>query len=152
MKKILSLFAFGSFIIFSCNNQETDKAATKEETQPPRTESDLTCYSKQDRDTIVLSYRSIADSVTGSLQYHIAEKDKNTGTFYGRFNGDTLFAEYVFQSEGMDSRRQLAFLKKDNSLLQGFGPVSEQGNRQFFTDKSKIRFDTGIELKKSACQ
>jgi len=151
MKNTVLLLALIGFTAFSCNNEDTNKTAKKEEIQTPRTESDLNCFSKNDRDTIVLSYRSIGDSVSGALQYHISQKDKNTGSFYGRFNGDTLFVEYVFQSEGMDSRRQMAFLKKDNTLIQGFGPTAEQGNRQYFTDKSQLRFDSGIELKKTSC-
>ena len=71
MKTIVLLLVLIGLTILSCNNEETNKDATKEENQPPKTESGLSCYSKQDRDTIVLSLHNFTDSVSGSLQYHI---------------------------------------------------------------------------------
>ena len=151
MNKIILLSALVCLTILSCKNEDEAKKTTKENSHSINSESGFTCYSKQDRDTIVLSFRNISDSVVGTLDYHISQKDKNTGFFYGRFSGDTLFAEFVFESEGMNSRRQMAFLKKDDNLVEGFGPIEEKGNRQYFTDKSQIRFDSGIELKKTSC-
>ncbi len=134
------------YSIISCNNPET-----KEKNDSDLSNSGTTCYAKLDRDTIQLSLLSTSDSVSGTLRYKLFQKDENNGSIHGNFRADTLFAEYVFQSEGMQSMREIVFLRKDGSLIQGIGPVAEQGNRQYFTDHKQIQFDSGIELKKSAC-
>jgi hypothetical protein len=152
MKNSICLLALIASTVLACNNADTKKEETTKDKQTVSTESDLDCYAKEDRDTIMLSIRNFTDSVSGTLQYHLFQKDRNNGSVFGKFHGDTLFLEYVFQSEGMDSRREIAFLKKDNSLIQGFGPTAEEGNRQYFTDKSQIRYESGIELKKFACK
>lgn len=130
----------------ACNNPET-----KEKYESGLGNSGKTCYVKFDRDSIQLSLLFTGDSVSGTLRYKLFQKDENNGSIHGNFRADTLFAEYVFQSEGMQSMREIVFLRKNGSLFQGTGPVAEQGNRQYFTDYKQINFDSGIELKKSGC-
>ena len=132
--------------LMACNNPES-----KEKNDSDQSNSGKTCYAKFDRDTIQLSLLSTGDSVSGTLRYKLFQKDENNGSIHGNFRADTLFGEYVFQSEGMQSIREIVFLRKNGSLIQGIGPVEEQGNRQYFTDYKQIRFDSGIELKKSGC-
>lgn len=152
MKHIPAIILLLTPLIFACNNQEAarEESSTKDNTE--KTSSEMVCYKAEGRDTITLSFRTLSDSVVGTLRYNLYQKDQNNGSIFGRFNGDTLYAEYVFQSEGMDSRRQVAFLKKNDLLIQGIGPVEEKGNAQYFTNRSQIRFDSGIELRKTACQ
>nr|GFC68635.1 hypothetical protein [Tanacetum cinerariifolium] len=38
-------------------------------------------------------------------------------------HGDTLVADYTFQSEGTTSIRQVVFLRRDIGFIEGFGPA-----------------------------
>lgn len=146
MKPIHFIILLSVYSVLACNNPET-----KEKNESGLSNAGKTCYVKFDRDTIQLSLLSTGDSVSGTLRYKVFQKDENNGSIHGNFRADTLFAEYVFQSEGMQSIREVVFLRKNGSLVQGIGPVEEQGNRQYFTDHKQIHFDSGIELRKSDC-
>ena len=145
--RLIDYIAFSvALMIISCNNSETKSSDQSAINGPGKT-----CFSKFAKDTIELSFASTGDSISGTLAYKIFEKDKTEGVIHGHFKGDTLFAEYTFQSEGMQSLREIVFLKKGDVLVQGIGPIEEKGNRQYFTDYKQIHFDSGIELKKSNC-
>lgn len=104
------------------------------------------------RDTIRLKLVPSGDSLTGELVYKLAEKDQNTGTLRGQMRGDTLLAQYTFQSEGTESVREVAFLKQGNTLLEGFGPVAEQQGRLVFSDRSRLTFTSTLPLTSTDCQ
>ncbi len=76
--------------------------------------------------------------VTGELVYDYFEKDKNTGTIKGEMKGDTLFAEYIFMSEGINSVREVAFLQKGDDLIEGYGDVEEQTAKIVFKNKAAL--------------
>jgi hypothetical protein len=84
--------------------------------------------------------------------YHYFEKDRNTGTLKGQMNGDTLFATYTFMSEGKESVRNVAFLKTENEMKEGYGNLNPASGEPDFTDKSAIKFDNKFVLKKTNCQ
>ncbi len=90
--------------------------------------------------------------VTGELVYDYFEKDKNTGTIKGEMKGDTLFAEYMFMSEGINSVREVAFLKKGDSWIEGYGDVEEQTGKIVFKNKAALKFEINITLKKNRLQ
>jgi len=85
------------------------------------------------------------------MNYCIAGKDKNTGTLQGQVRGDTIFADYTFWSEGKQSVRQVAYLKKDNSLLEGYGDAQEQGGKMVFKNTGALNFGKGVVLQKVNC-
>lgn len=118
--------------------------------EPPPAKQCYTYFSTKDTITVILNGPDSA--LTGSMVYAISGKDKNLGTLKGKMSGDTLFADYTFQSEGVTSVRELAFIKKEGKLLEGYGPVDEKGNRAFFTDKSKIQFTGNIPLTAENCR
>lgn len=111
--------------LIACNdNASSDKVepipdttlAEKKEAAPAEA-----CYAKMEKDTIQLRIAMNDSSVTGSLIYKIYEKDSNKGRIEGTMHGDTLIANYTFQSEGTESVRKVAFLIKDGSATEGFG-------------------------------
>jgi len=62
----------------------------------------------------------------GELDYSYYQKDKSFGTVFGNVKGDTVFADYTFQSEGKTSVRELVFLKKDgDTFVKGYGEILE---------------------------
>jgi hypothetical protein len=104
-------------------------------------------------DTILLSVNAENAVVNGRLAYRFYQKDKSNGTIKGAMIGDTLFVDYSFFSEGMFSRREVAFLREDdNSFTLGAGEISTEGNRNFFTDRKGIHFNTGVKLKPADCR
>lgn len=52
-------------------------------------------------------------------------------------------------SEGTESKREVAFRVKDNQLIEGYGPMNENGDA--FTDKSSIAYSANMPLKKTDC-
>jgi len=80
--------------------------------------------------------------VSGTLEYALDQKDRNTGTFTGTITKGILLLDYTFDSEGVKSTRQLAF-KLINEHL------TEDGTR--FKDIDKIQFNSTMPLAKVDC-
>ncbi len=102
------------------------------------------------KDSVTIEYTRKANNVSGKLRYAWFEKDKNNGTFVGVFDGDTLRADYTFQSEGMTSVREIVFVRNGEKLLQGNGEMTEKDNKVVFVDR-KLDFTNTIELSKTQC-
>ena len=71
------------------------------------------------------------------------------GNFEGTLHGDTVFAVYNFLSEGRTSTREVVFLKKGDTLIEGFGPMDASGTR--FKNKGEVDF-AGIVLQAEGCR
>ena len=114
-------------------------------------ESVSSCYeSINGKDTVFLSIFNKSKIITGSLNYNYFEKDKNSGTLRGNMYGDTLLADYIFKSEGITSIREVAFLKQDDSFMEGYGDVEEQYGKIVFKNRSTLSF-TGKPLHEVDC-
>jgi len=140
-------------VMISCKKAETTDAVFTPENEASVAEiTGKGCYEFiKGKDTVTLSLVQNSNNVNGELDYHWAEKDRNRGTISGIFIGDTLFADYTFMSEGLTSVREIAFVKKGNSLVEGFGDVVEKDRKQVFTNPKKLNFDGGILLIKTDC-
>lgn len=147
MKKIfLGLIACIS-IFTSCKNEP--KQTPEQQTEPVNTAQ---CYSYiTDKDTVSMKITLIGNEVTGDLAYNYFEKDKNEGTLRGKMAGDTLFATYTFTSEGTESTREVAFLKKGTDLVEGYGDAQEMNGMMIFTSKASLDFSSKIILKLVEC-
>lgn len=110
------------------------------------------CYTYiNKRDTATLTINTENEELTGKLAYNLFEKDKNTGTIAGEMKGDTIIAEYTFNSEGMRSIREIVLLRKDGKLYEGYGEATERNGKMLFADRSKLRFGDAIVFSKSDC-
>src|SRR5687768_4887307 len=106
----LTIVAIGIFV--AC--QPKENKTTNTNVSPATKQS---CYSYiKNRDTATLTLITSGHVITGELSYKLFEKDSNYGIIKGEMKGDTLIANYVFNSEGKKSTRQVAFLKKDGKL------------------------------------
>jgi hypothetical protein len=113
------------------------------------------CYSGSiKKDTILMNLTIKGNEVTnGKLSYKFYEKDKNQGTLVGELKGDTLYADYTFMSEGTSSVREVAFLKKGDSYIEGFGDVVDDNKGKVtFKDKKQLKFDGNVVLLKVDCK
>jgi hypothetical protein len=111
------------------------------------------CYeNKNGADTVQLKLTDSSGIITGNLDYRIEGKDANTGTFKGNMYGDTLIADYKFKSEGKTSMRQIAFLRKDSFLIEGFGPVMQVSKQMKFKSRDSLTFNEVNRLLSVPCK
>lgn len=146
--KILFTIAFVTLFI-SCKKEAPEVTTPVTETVKPE-EPKTTCYSfEENGSSVSLQMETTGKDVAGTMVYALAEKDKNTGTFKGTINNDILIADYTFQSEGVESTRQIAFELKDGQLIEGYGEMNEDGTK--FKDVAQIKFDSTMPLSKVEC-
>ena len=154
MKPSLMIYLAAAVLFSACqNNSKTaaTEAVTAEKINEARPEKKCYRYVKN-RDTISLSLEQTNQVVTGELFYNLFEKDKNRGKVSGIKNGDTLLLIYNFESEGMTSEREVAFLKKGDKLIQGFGAEVEKDGSMVFKDKKQLKYDEGgVALTETDC-
>lgn len=157
-QKLFLLMSVGVFFGACNNNPKTTTIDTNVTTDTTATGKTATtnetseCYANtKSKDSVLLHLTINNNTVTGNMNYKIAGKDKNKGTLQGEMRGDTLFADYTFSSEGTQSVRQVAYLKKDNSLLEGYGDVEEKENKMVFKNTGKLNFGKGVVLQKINC-
>jgi hypothetical protein len=133
-------------VVFACSGSKTEQE-TKVKPVGSR------CYRYTDgRDTILLSFQEENSLILGELEYKFFEKDKSSGGIRGVMINDTIFAEYDFYAEGKKSTREVAFLKRDSVLMEGFGKTSMLNDKEVFDDKKALQFDSKIFLSEVACQ
>lgn len=148
-----SLFAGAVFI--ACNNDKTVDSTTSETTSPAEKSavSKQECYTgTSGKDSVMLNLKTESDKIAGTLTYKFFEKDSNHGTIEGKIHGDTLLADYRFNSEGVSSVREVAFLKKGNSLQEGYGEIEEKEGSQKFKSPANLEFGKGFILEEKDCK
>jgi len=152
--KILSVAML--LIVFVACNKKTENSEEKEIPHsglPPKEITQKDCYEfVKGKDTVKLSLVQNGNNVNGELAYNWFEKDRNSGTLSGIFVGDTLFADYTFQSEGTTSIRETAFVKSGEKLTEGFGEVTEKDGKQVFKNPKALKFDGNIVLERTECE
>jgi hypothetical protein len=112
----------------------------------------MICYAyTENKDTIQLQITTLNDSVAGRLTYNLFEKDMNSGTLAGRMQGDTLFADYTFRSEGVESIREVAFFRTGENLIELFGEVENVNGTLVFKKPYRLELNERIVLKWEKC-
>ncbi len=159
-----------TLIVAGCNDQAGESADKKitdsSEMAPADTEPDTQtvvvrpanpgeaneCYSMlNSADTVYMSIYKRDTLVEGSLTYKYSGKDKNDGSINGVMRGDTLIAEYSFISEGINSLREVVFVKKGNAFVEGFGDVEDDRGKMVFKNTSALTFDDKFKLQATDC-
>jgi hypothetical protein len=139
-------------VIFSCKKSEN---IITEDNPKPQVQEVATaeCYEYvQGNDTIQATLMIQSGTVSGDLTYKLFEKDTNNGTLLGKMNGDTLIADYTFASEGTTSVRQVAFIRKNKSLIEGYGESEEKEGKMVFKDVKKLNFSDNMVLNEIPCE
>ncbi len=154
MKKIFALIViFALFTSCEKNKKETPETA-QPDPAPPVVEAELKeCFLyAANRDTVTMTLTRNADNASGEMQYNLFEKDGNFGTFSGTFIGDTLYADYTFESEGMTSVREAVFLRKGDKMFQGDGEIIITGDKVTYRNPKALSFGNSIVLEKVKCK
>jgi hypothetical protein len=110
------------------------------------------CFAYDHEDDLIgLTIQMTGNSFTGQLAYAYREKDRNAGTIVGQMKGDTLIADYTFSSEGRRSVREVVFLKRGDTLIEGFGDVEQRDGKTVFKNRSALKFESNTPLKAVPC-
>jgi hypothetical protein len=111
------------------------------------------CYrAVSGQDSVRMHLKVAGNIITGGLNYDFAEKDRNTGTLSGEMKGDTLLATYTFMSEGKESQREVAFLRKGEEWVEGYGDSKEDKGKMVFVNTSALDFSSAKPLTTTDCQ
>ena len=81
-----------------------------------------------------------ADQLTGELIFQNYEKDSSYGVFTGKLEADQLTIDFIFQSEGIESKRQIV-LTKSADQLSGEGYTYKPAD-----DCKKVFYNQGLGL------
>ena len=161
--KTLLAFAL-SLTLLSCSDNGADRSADPNSGsvhtgatdtivssgEPVRLEG---CYRMvSGRDTAEMFLNIIGTAVTGKLVYNYFEKDDNNGSIKGELKADRIVADYIFQSEGGTSTREVAFKLQDTVLLEGYGKVAERDGKAIFLEADKLQFNTAKPFVKVDCR
>ena len=148
--KNTSIIALSLIVFASCNTEKKQESTTKTEVKTTQTE---TCYKHtKDSSTIRLNVIINDNMITGNLTYDYYQKDKSKGTIKGQLKSDTLFADYTFMSEGVESVREVVFIKTANGWIEGYGEIDDKDGKVVFKNRNKITFDNNVVLKETACK
>lgn len=163
MKRSLLLLTGIALLASACNSNNTDTKGA-DSTSVTAIDTTLTpavpiqakitdCYIyTKNRDTVKLKLNTENEELTGDLSYNLFEKDSNKGTISGEIKGDTILAEYTFDSEGMRSTREVVFLKRDGKLYEGFGDLEEKSGKTVFKNRAQLKFGNAIVLSLTECK
>ena len=152
MKQIFALPVI-VLLLSACNNNSTEPTTAPVVAEEKKIAPEHICYVYTSaKDTVTLHLQISGNIITGDLAYNYFAKDKNTGTIKGNLKGDTLFAEYKFMSEGTESVREVAFLKKGNEMMEGYGDAEEKNGKMIFKNTSGLNFNSNLILKNVACE
>ena len=105
-----------------------------------------------EKDTIKLTTHIDGTNITGTLNYSLFEKDKNSGTIDGEIRDNLIIAEYTFQSEGQTSKRQVVFKNTDEGWKEGFGEMKEVDGIPVQVNIDSLDYRHGLALKPVPCQ
>jgi hypothetical protein len=148
MRKLILTLVVASTVLAACNSEEKTTATADSLTAAPADTSIVQtaqtfsdgCYAYiKNRDTASLNLKVAGEEITGDLSYKLFEKDSNKGTIAGEIKGDTIIAEYDFNSEGTRSIREIVFLKKDGKLYEGYGEVETKGTKVVFKNRAACK-------------
>ena len=136
-------------IFTSCNNNSKRISNDKNKAINYQTNH---CYAfTSGKDSVFMEIVIAGNLVTGNLTYKLFQKDKNEGTLQGTIKGDTLIADYKFMSEGTESVREVAFLKKGNDFIEGYGAAEEKNGGMIFKNANTINYSSNVILKPVEC-
>lgn len=152
MRHIIPILAIFVSAMIACQGNNTQTTATNTKVAETDTNSKQCFQYINNKDTASLSLVTNNGTVNGVLSYNLFEKDKNNGTVAGIVKGDTIIADYTFQSEGTTSSRQVVWLKKNDQLIEGSGDVEEVKGKMKFKNTFSLRFDPSMVFKPITCK
>ena len=153
MRNILPVPILALALLAACQSADRKSSSSDSNGKDFLTAETKQCYYYiKDKDTATLNLDRSNDQVKGVLSYKLYEKDANNGVIAGIVRGDTIIADYTFQSEGATSIRQVVWLKQDNNLIEGFGDIHEVNGKTVFKNISSLNFEKAMVFTKTDCK
>jgi hypothetical protein len=159
MKKVILLSSFAALLL-NCNKKaeapvketaSVDTTTTKEQ-DLDTVNAKSSCYmGVTGKDTVFASIDDNLGTITGKLRYKNNEKDGSKGDVTGFKSGDTLKLTYEFQSEGSKSKRDIYFIRKNNTLIEGIGEQKDENGQMKYANDNKISYKEGQKLEPANC-
>lgn len=145
MKGLVTLF------FLSCQNKIDSPASAGSNAETIDIGLTKRCYEYRDGDnSIEFEITDTGSEIRGNLTYAFSGKHANKVTFTGKLITDTLIRTYTFYSEGIESSREVAFMHRQDRLIEGYGPMSQSGTK--FKERKAISFSSKMPLTITDCQ
>jgi hypothetical protein len=149
MRYLLSLFFIS---MLSCNTPTGKDAENEPKLEnigvKPTEISGEQCYLfVAVKDTYALKLTIVDKSVKGTAVFKNYEKDSSHGSVEGEVDGDIVHIWYNFQSEGMQSVRELFFRKQGDELVTGIANEQVKGDSAYVPDKNTIKYSGPVYTK-----
>ena len=104
------------------------------------------------KDTAYITLQESGDSVYGPLGYKRFEKDSNKGNVHLIKKAGRAEGWYNFQSEGMNSVRQIIFELRGDSLSEAYGDIVMKGDTAMFKYPHALQFEEKHSFVKINCK
>jgi hypothetical protein len=143
MKRIpLLSLAITLGLFYGCGQKNTDKLSTEDQmNQVLKSETYTAIY---ERDTAMISIIRKGAKIEGKLSFSYGSGIREAGTLKGVVKGDTLLADYHYQSQkGQWQRNPVALLKKGGLLYMGVGETKFAWGRTYFANTAAIDYEKG---------
>lgn len=159
MKKLLILGTLSVFLM-NCNKKaepipqkaDTDTVAIEKPAIVDTLGAKSFCYlGVMGKDSVFASIDDNLGTISGKLAYKNNEKDSSKGDIYGFKSGDTLKLTYEFEAEGSKSKRDIFFIQKDNTLMEGIGKYKEENGVSKYSNEKKITYTDGVRMETTDC-
>lgn len=152
MKIEINTFLLLISILVSGCNHDTRNSAQRNEDNYKLIKSPEQCFiAVYQKDSAFLKFKSMPKGkIQGKLVMKYSEPDPITsekefyhGEITGEFKKDTLFVDYIFADGAKPTmyRNPLALLKKDNTLILGFGAIENYLGKTWFINHKAINFN-----------
>lgn len=103
------------------------------------------------RDTYDIKINGSGNNVNGMMHFNNFEKDDSRGNFTGTAINDSVFKLiYKFESEGMQSTREVFLKYNGNEMITGIGEEDVNGDSAYIKDPAALSF-TGAVYQKIDC-
>lgn len=151
--KTYNLIFLLSVLLFGCRNHAKYKTLVNADDYSLIKQPEQCFTATFEKDSAFFKYKTLPNGkIRGMLTIKYAEPEplaveKNFyhGEIKGRFTNDTLFADYIFANGKKMGiyRNPLAFLKKDNKLVLGFGAYVNYLGKTWLMNHQAINFNKG---------
>ena len=94
-----------------------------------------------DKDTAYIALQESGDSLYGTLEYKRFEKDSNKGKIHLLKKTGRAEGWYNFQSEGMNSVRQIILKLRGDSLSEAYGDIVMRSDTVMFKYPHALQFE-----------
>jgi hypothetical protein len=152
-KTFILYAAFGlGIILTACKNQSAEENADIEY-EYDINEIKEWCFAQRNGENVRLIKISLYQgSINGTIQNYLPGREVNEGMFSGSMEGDTLFMRYLFQYQGKDTMKQVAFLLQGDAILEGEAPVVDNGFGDLILDREFLSFNPALKLIRANCK